>query len=634
MDTFIDKLSNRYSAGEMIKANSEADAAQMDNLQEQVEAYEAVLQEMRKLNYKNTELTEKMYSLVDESIEKVRTLQIEASENGANTELISKEMSEAVTSALNEAMNNMDSTVARTVSESLISALAQPTEEIKQVASKLDDISIQMNNSGETQAQIDPALFDGIAEKVDAVLASVNETAQMIKDDNAQTYELIDSLKNNGVDITPVTAALNANDEKIQAIMQAVAALEDKLTAMGEATPTENNNDDIVAAVQLGNEQNSAVLADIDNRLSAIQSAQTEGQQNAEVLADIDNRLSAIQSSQADGQQNAEVLDAVKTTAESTKIAIEALEANTTGTKQTTEALQADVQRNADILASIMEKLGAIEAKEDARDEAAAIAREEAARAAEEAKLASEADDQKDYVLEAVQTGSLQTREAIASLQDKLADIDALKAANEENKSYITNIWNSVEATRGSVTAMAENSNKADSSLNDDIKSAIFDILTGTEEIRTAVRNLKTANDDTKATLKTALDSAIYGLKQDNKEIVEFMQRMNANILAKPVDPDAERKAEEARLKDEADKAALEERFKLAEDFMHKESVKVYRNVQAVINEKTDRQTDGLDGKVKDNAAKIAQVKVIAIVAAALSGLGLVYQVLNILGIF
>ena len=33
----------------MIKANSEADTAQMQDLEEQVEAYEAVLQEMRKL---------------------------------------------------------------------------------------------------------------------------------------------------------------------------------------------------------------------------------------------------------------------------------------------------------------------------------------------------------------------------------------------------------------------------------------------------------------------------------------------------------------------------------------------------------------------------------------------------------
>ena len=43
----MDKLAQRYNAQEMIKANSQAEAAQMQNLQEQVEAYETVLQEMR-----------------------------------------------------------------------------------------------------------------------------------------------------------------------------------------------------------------------------------------------------------------------------------------------------------------------------------------------------------------------------------------------------------------------------------------------------------------------------------------------------------------------------------------------------------------------------------------------------------
>ena len=78
MDNIMDKLAERYNAQDMIKANSQAEKAEMNNLEEQVEAYEAVLQEMRKLNYRNTELTEKMVALVDESMQKVKTLQIEA----------------------------------------------------------------------------------------------------------------------------------------------------------------------------------------------------------------------------------------------------------------------------------------------------------------------------------------------------------------------------------------------------------------------------------------------------------------------------------------------------------------------------------------------------------------------------
>ena len=119
MDNFMDKLAEKYNAQDMIRANSQAETAQMQSLQDQVEAYEAVLQEMRKLNYKNTELTEKMYALVDASIEKVRTLEIEAKEGGVDTAEVSREMHAAVNEAVSEAISNMDETMARTLAESL-----------------------------------------------------------------------------------------------------------------------------------------------------------------------------------------------------------------------------------------------------------------------------------------------------------------------------------------------------------------------------------------------------------------------------------------------------------------------------------------------------------------------------------
>ena len=108
MDNFMDKLAERYNAQDMIKANSGAEQAHMKSLEDQVEAYEAVLQEMRKLNYRNSELTEKMYALVDESMEKVKTLQIEAASGGVDAEAVRLEMSEEVSRAIGTALGNMD----------------------------------------------------------------------------------------------------------------------------------------------------------------------------------------------------------------------------------------------------------------------------------------------------------------------------------------------------------------------------------------------------------------------------------------------------------------------------------------------------------------------------------------------
>lgn len=75
MDNFMDKLAQKFNAQEMIKANSQAEAAEMKKLQLQVAEYEKILQEMRKLNYKNTELADKIETLIGENAGKLQGLQ-------------------------------------------------------------------------------------------------------------------------------------------------------------------------------------------------------------------------------------------------------------------------------------------------------------------------------------------------------------------------------------------------------------------------------------------------------------------------------------------------------------------------------------------------------------------------------
>lgn len=77
MDNFIDKLAQKFNAQEVIKANSQAEAAEMKKLQLQVAEYEKILQEMRKLNYKNSEISEKIDGLVGENANKIQGLQEE-----------------------------------------------------------------------------------------------------------------------------------------------------------------------------------------------------------------------------------------------------------------------------------------------------------------------------------------------------------------------------------------------------------------------------------------------------------------------------------------------------------------------------------------------------------------------------
>ncbi len=77
MDNFIDKLAQKFNAQEMIKANSQAEAMELEKLQQQVAEYERILQDIRKLNYKTTELSDHLYTGIGDNAEKISALREE-----------------------------------------------------------------------------------------------------------------------------------------------------------------------------------------------------------------------------------------------------------------------------------------------------------------------------------------------------------------------------------------------------------------------------------------------------------------------------------------------------------------------------------------------------------------------------
>lgn len=128
MDNFMDKLAQKYNAQEIIKANAQAEASEMQRLQEQVAAYEGILQDMRKLNYKNSELTDRIYALVDESISKVQGIH----KSGEDAGEVAANLSDEIMKALEEALSNLDSTVGSALNESVSGALMVPVDQMKQ----------------------------------------------------------------------------------------------------------------------------------------------------------------------------------------------------------------------------------------------------------------------------------------------------------------------------------------------------------------------------------------------------------------------------------------------------------------------------------------------------------------------
>lgn len=88
MDSFMDKLAQKLTAQEMIKANSAADAEEMKKLKSQIKEYRDILDQMQKLVADSAEKIEnakvdgsEINRLVDESIAKINQIQVASQDN-------------------------------------------------------------------------------------------------------------------------------------------------------------------------------------------------------------------------------------------------------------------------------------------------------------------------------------------------------------------------------------------------------------------------------------------------------------------------------------------------------------------------------------------------------------------------
>ena len=84
MDTFIDKLAQKFTAQEIIKANMTAEAKENKKLREQVETYETLIQEMKQLNFKNMESAERVNKLAENGCENLKKTIEELQQNPLN----------------------------------------------------------------------------------------------------------------------------------------------------------------------------------------------------------------------------------------------------------------------------------------------------------------------------------------------------------------------------------------------------------------------------------------------------------------------------------------------------------------------------------------------------------------------
>ena len=120
--------------------------------------------------------------------------------------------------------------------------------------------------------------------------------------------------------------------------------------------------------------------------------------------------------------------------------------------------------------------------------------------------------------------------------------------------------------------------------------------------------------------------AALQKLQQENTEKLEALgQQYTAKL---------EELQQSTEVLDELQKH-VDEKLSTTEENVHKECVKVYRNVQAVVVEENEKQTEAIAAKVKENlGGKLNGVLGVSIEAVVLTVADIVLHVLSILHIF
>lgn len=149
-----------------------------------------------------------------------------------------------------------------------------------------------------------------------------------------------------------------------------------------------------------------------------------------------------------------------------------------------------------------------------------------------------------------------------------------------------------------------------------------------TEEMNKMKNRIKEYNDclDKLQKLIEEGTTKLEGAKVDGGEINRLVEESIAKIQQMRQDPQVL----------EALQEQLNEKLENSNENMHKECVKVYRNVQAVVVEESGKQTESLDnmsGTVKKLQGRLNAVFGISIAALAFAFGGVVLQVISMLNI-
>ncbi len=209
MDNFMDRLTKRFNAGELIQANGEAEARENERLRKQTAEYEKMMQEIRRLNLKTVEVSEQVSQMLSCGIEQLE--EYEAKLHG----LIKEEETDKTEAAAD----------AQQINQVITQELAQQKKELDlQIAGMQELMDAQLKNLQDSMG----VQLSGADEKllgVDNRISGVDEKLLGVSDRLSDVDEKL----------TDVGDRLSGVDEKLTDVGDRFSGVDEKLTGVDGA---------------------------------------------------------------------------------------------------------------------------------------------------------------------------------------------------------------------------------------------------------------------------------------------------------------------------------------------------------------------------------------------------------------
>ena len=224
MDNFMDRLTKRFNAGELIQANGEAEARENERLRKQTAEYEKMMQEIRRLNLKTVEVSEQVSQMLSCGIEqleeyeaKLRAFAVEDEAKETETAVDAQQMNLAITRELAEQKKALDLQIAgmqelmdaqlKNMQDSMGVQFSGVDDKLSGIGDRLSGADEKLTDVGDRLSGVDEKLTDvgdrlsgvddklsGIGDRfsgVDEKLTGVDGAVEKLLAENAQGLAML-----------------------------------------------------------------------------------------------------------------------------------------------------------------------------------------------------------------------------------------------------------------------------------------------------------------------------------------------------------------------------------------------------------------------------------------------------------